>query len=294
MQCCRSKPCVLNKRIGILGCGWLGTPLATLLLEKGYEVRGTTTRDNKRPELEELGIHSYQIYLSETGVQGPLGSFLKGLDNLVVDIPPGLRNQRDADFVSRIRHLDQALQEAGIPRLLYVSSTSVFGSGQGTVTEDTIPEPESNSGRQLLEAERLLLSNTSRQTVVLRLGGLLGPDRHPVFHLSGREIPTGGTIAVNLIRLGDALGALQYLISDPGASGVYHGVYPEYPSRREYYNAEARILKTAPPHFMDPPGPVTGKRVRPERLLQAGFRFSHPIVSADGKNQLHPGQNSPE
>ncbi|MDX1333970.1 MAG: SDR family NAD(P)-dependent oxidoreductase [Robiginitalea sp.] len=279
----------MNKRIGILGCGWLGTPLATSLLEKGYEVRGTTTRDNKRPELEELGVHSYQIYLSETGVQGPLGSFLKGLNSLVVDIPPGLRNQPDADFVSRIRHLEQALQVAGISRLLYVSSTSVFGSVQGTVTEDTIPEPESTSGRQLLGAERLLLSNTSRQTVVLRLGGLLGPDRHPVFHLSGREIPSGGNMAVNLIRLGDALGALQYLISDPGASGVYHGVYPEYPSRREYYSAEARILKTAPPHFMDTPRPVTGKQVRPERLLQAGFRFLHPIVSADEKNHQYPG-----
>lgn len=259
------------------------------LLEKGYEVRGTTTRDNKRPELEELGIHSYQVYLSETGVQGPLGSFLKGLDSLVVDIPPGLRNQPDADFVSRIRHLEQALQEADIPRLLYVSSTSVFGSGQGRVTEDTLPEPESNIGRQLLEAERLLLSNTLRQTVVLRLGGLLGPDRHPVFHLSGREIPTGGNFAVNLIRLGDALGALQHLLSDPKASGVYHGVYPEFPSRREYYSAEARVLKTAPPRFLDTPGPVTGKRVQPDRLLQAGFRFSHPIASADGENHLPPG-----
>jgi nucleoside-diphosphate-sugar epimerase len=279
MQCCRSKAFGLNKRIGILGCGWLGTPLATSLLEKGYEIRGTTTRDDKRFHLEELGIHSYQVYLSEAGVRGPVASFLRGLDCLVVDIPPGLRNQPDADFVARIRHLEEMVQQSDISRLLFVSSTSVFGSRQGTVTEDSIPEPDSNSGRQLLESEKLLLSNTTRQTLVVRLGGLLGPDRHPVLYLSGREIDSGGNLAVNLIRLGDAVGALQHLISNPEAAGIYHGVYPEYPSRRAYYGSEARFLKIPPPHYKDEPGPVSGKQVRPQRLLKAGFLFSHPIFS---------------
>ena len=280
MRCCRSKAFGLNKRIGILGCGWLGTPLATSLLEKGYEIRGTTTRDEKRFHLEELGIHSYQIYLSEAGVRGPIESFLRGLDCLVVDIPPGLRNQPDADFVARIRHLEEMVQQTGIPRLLFVSSTSVFGSGQGTVSEDSAPEPDSNSGRQLLEVEKILLSNPTRQTLIVRLGGLLGPDRHPVRHLSGREIDSGGNLAVNLIRLGDALGVLQHLVSDPEAAGVYHGVYPEHPCRREYYSSEAKFFNMAPPRFKDKPGPVSGKQVRPERLLKAGFVFSHPIFSS--------------
>jgi nucleoside-diphosphate-sugar epimerase len=255
--------------------------LATSLLEQGYDVRGTTTRDEKRFHLEELGIQSYQVFLSETGVQGPVGSFLRGLDCLVVDIPPGLRNQTDADFVSRIRHLEVALKEAGIPKLLFVSSTSVFGSGQGTVTEDSLPEPGSGSARQMLQAEALLLSNPTRQTLVVRFGGLLGPDRHPVFHLSGRELTTGGNLAVNLIRLRDALGVIQHLISDPEGSGIYHGVYPEYPSRRLYYESEARHFNIDPPIFMDEPGSVTGKLVHPERLLKAGFQFSDPIFSAE-------------
>ncbi|MEJ2584477.1 MAG: SDR family NAD(P)-dependent oxidoreductase [Robiginitalea sp.] len=269
----------MNKRIGILGCGWLGTPLATSLIEKGYEIRGTTTRDEKRFHLEELGIQAYQIFLSQTGVQGPVDSFLKGLDYLVIDIPPGLRKQPDTDFTGRIRHLEKTIHKSGIPRVFFVSSISVFGPGQGLVTEETIPKPDSESGRQLLKAEKLLLSNPSRQTVVLRLGGLLGPDRHPVFSLSGREFSSGGNLPVNLIRLGDALGALQHLISDPKASGVYHGVYPEYPGRREYYNSEARFFGISPPFFKDTAGPVTGKKVRPERLLQGGFQFSHPIFS---------------
>ncbi len=269
----------MSERIGILGCGWLGTPLATSLLGKGYKVRGSTTREEKRFHLEELGIQAYQIFLSQTGVRGPVESFLRELDCLIVDVPPGLRNQADADFVSRIRHLEQALASSHVSKVLFVSSTSVFGASQGKVTEETPPEPESNSGRQLLEAEKLLLSNPTRQTVVLRLGGLLGADRHPVLHLSGRDLPTGGNLHVNLIRLEDAVGAIEHLIADPEASGVFHGVYPDYPSRREFYEAEARLLGIPPPAFGDTPGPAAGKQVLPQRLLQGGFHFSHPIGS---------------
>jgi nucleoside-diphosphate-sugar epimerase len=133
----------------------------------------------------------------------------------------------------------------------------------------------------MVQSEALLLSNPARKTLVVRFGGLLGPDRHPVFHLSGREFPAGGNLAVNLIRLEDALGVLQHLISDPEASGIYHGVYPEYPSRRVYYESEARHFNIEPPIFMDGPGPVTGKQVQPDRLIKAGFRFTSPIFSAE-------------
>lgn len=269
----------MSRCIGILGCGWLGTPLATSLLERGYEIRGTTTKEEKCYALEELGVQAFHIYLSQTGVRGPVESFLKGLNCLIVNIPPGLMNQPDADFVSRIRHLENAASHAGIPRVFFVSSTSVFGSGQGIVTEAITPDPETNSGQQMLQAEALLLSNTSRQTVVLRLGGLLGPDRHPVLHLSGKEFSFGGNLSVNLIRLGDALGALQHLVADQEASGVYHGVYPEHPPRRDYYASEARFFGIPPPVFKDKPGATTGKRVHPERLLKKGFQFYHSIFS---------------
>lgn len=265
--------------MGILGCGWLGTPLATSLLEAGYDVRGTTTDVEKLVPLEELGVVPFRIVLTETGVEGPLPLFLKGLDTLVVNIPPGLRKKPDADFLSKIHILDRALSEAGTPRLLFVSSTAVFADRQGIVLEDTPPEPVSRSGLQQLKAENVLLENPSRNTVVLRLGGLLGPDRHPVTHLSGREIPSGGNLRVNLIRIGDALGALRQLVADPGALGIYHGVYPAHPSRRDFYTSEARLMEVDPPRFLDPAGPAEGKTVRSTRLQKAGFHFSHSIYS---------------
>ena len=42
----------MNQRISILGCGWLGLPLAVELISKGYKVNGSTTSMTKVRELE--------------------------------------------------------------------------------------------------------------------------------------------------------------------------------------------------------------------------------------------------
>ena len=36
-----------REKISILGCGWLGLPLAKSLLAKGYKIKGSTTSESK-------------------------------------------------------------------------------------------------------------------------------------------------------------------------------------------------------------------------------------------------------
>ena len=43
-------------KISILGCGWLGFPLAKALLSKGLSVKGSTTSSEKLATLEKAGI----------------------------------------------------------------------------------------------------------------------------------------------------------------------------------------------------------------------------------------------
>ena len=42
------------KKIGILGCGWLGFSLAKSLIGDGYEVHGSSTSIEKKDEFENL------------------------------------------------------------------------------------------------------------------------------------------------------------------------------------------------------------------------------------------------
>ena len=47
------------KVVSVIGCGWLGFPLAKLLINKGFSVKGSTTQQEKISLLENAGIEAY-------------------------------------------------------------------------------------------------------------------------------------------------------------------------------------------------------------------------------------------
>lgn len=268
----------MNKNIGILGCGWLGKPLGESLVKKGYKVRGSSTRSENISSLRRAGIEGYQLLITENGIEGPIGSFLQGLQCLVLNIPPGLRSNPDSDFAAKTNQLRIALGDT-VPHVIFVSSISVYGQSQGIVSEKDVPKPESESGRQLLKAESLLLSDQKRLIQVVRPGGLLGPDRHPVRMLSGKQFHDGGNQKVNLIRLEDLLLALESLISGSFPSGIYNAVYPDHPTKRDFYRREAQFFKVQPPGYLHPASPAKGKEVVSLAFNERGIRFTSPIYS---------------
>ena len=72
------------KQISILGCGWLGLPLAKALLENGFLVKGSTTSVEKLSVLENSGIHPFLIALESNSVSGDIETFLKGSKTLII------------------------------------------------------------------------------------------------------------------------------------------------------------------------------------------------------------------
>ena len=53
------------KIISILGCGWLGKPLAISLISKGFLVKGSTTSDKKLKVLSSDNIIPFLIDISQ-------------------------------------------------------------------------------------------------------------------------------------------------------------------------------------------------------------------------------------
>ena len=68
----------MKTTVGIMGCGWLGLPLAQVLMEKGFNVKGTTTSFEKLSVLTNIGIESYRLRLTDNGVEGDWDSFFFG------------------------------------------------------------------------------------------------------------------------------------------------------------------------------------------------------------------------
>lgn len=252
----------MNKKISILGCGWLGLPLAKSLLSKGYEVKGSTTSESKLVMLKNAGISPFQIQLEEHQVIGNIEAFLKETDVLIIDIPPGLRREtstfNEMSFVNKIKTLIPFIEKSGIQKVVFVSSTSVYGDSFPIVeiTEETKPNPDTESGKQLVVAETLLQSNTNFKTTVIRFGGLLGDDRHPVKFLAGRTNVENPDAPVNMIQREDCIGIIEKVLDFARNDNwewnlTFNAVAPQHPTRKAYYHKKAENLNLPLPIFAE-------------------------------------------
>ena len=239
------------KQISILGCGWLGMPLAKSLFEKGFSVNGSTTSLEKISALKSNGIQAFQIELSETEIKGEIDSFLKNSEILIIDIPPKLRSISSENFVKKIQNLIPFIEKATIEKVIFISSTSVYGDDNSIVTETTNPNPDTESGKQLLETETVLQSNTNFKTTVIRFGGLIGEDRHPIHFLTGRKNIENPEAAINLIHQKDCIGIIKAVIEQDCFGESFNAVAPFHPTRKEYYTQKAIELGLLVPEFVN-------------------------------------------
>lgn len=223
--------------------------MALSLQRKGHAIHGSTTTENKLKILMEAAIQPYLIDLTENSVEGDMRSFLAGSEVLILDIPPKMRSDPSRTFSDKINVLIPFIEASTVKRVLFVSSTSVFGDDQGRVDEETVPRPDSASGKELLKSEKLLTRNPHFQTTILRFGGLMGAERHPVKYLAGKKNSSGAQAPVNLIHREDCMGIIEEIINRDSWGHVFHGVHPEHPSKGDYYTRKALEYGLEPPHF---------------------------------------------
>ena len=236
-------------QISILGCGWLGLPLAKALLEKGFLINGSTTSEEKILMLKNKGINPFLIRLESQNVVGEMAHFLDGSTTLIIDIPPKLRGNSTEDFVGKIQNLIPHLENSTLKNVLFISSTSVYGENNTIITEETTTNPDTEGGRQLVKAEALLQKNSHFKTTILRFGGLIGEDRNPVKFLSGRENIENPEAPINLIHQEDCIGIILKILETDSWNETFNAVTPFHPSREKYYTKKATDLNLVPPKF---------------------------------------------
>jgi len=264
-------------QIAVLGCGWLGFPLAKKLVSEEFTVQGSTTSETKMTLLKESGITPFQVVLTEEAVQGSIPDFLKEVEILIIDIPPGLRNVTSASkkpFVAKIEKLLPHIEQSSVKKLLFVSSTSVYSDVHPIVTEETLPDPITESGRQLTEVEKLLQQHSGFKTTVIRFGGLIGSDRHPIKMLAGRENLDHPDAVINLIHQEDCIGIILKIIEKEVWNETFNAVTPYHPTRQEYYHKKATEMNLAIPKFATDK-PSVGKCISSAKIEQVlAYSFS--------------------
>lgn len=236
-----------------MGCGWLGFPLAKKLIEKGNSVNGSTTSENKLSTFKDFNINPFLVTLDSESISESIQDFLAESEILIIDIPPKLRAANpDSDkkvFVEKIKNLIPFIEKSTVKKVLFVSSTSVYGDDNDLITEETIPNPETESGKQLFLAEKLLQENQNFETTILRFGGLIGEDRHPVKFLAGKENLENPDAPINLIHLNDCIRIIEAIINQSKWKEVFNAVAPFHPTRAEYYIQKASDMNLSEPKF---------------------------------------------
>lgn len=259
----------MKKHISVIGCGWLGLPLATYLFAKGCKVKGSTTSEDKLELLKKHNIEEFIVRLNATHITGHYAECLAGSETVIINIPPGLRKNPDKNHVAEITHLIKAIEAQHVKNVLYISSTSVFKNTDDfpLINEGSVPNGSSNSAKQLIEIEQLLHNNPNFNTTVLRFGGLYDAERHPATYLAGRKNIANPKAPINLIHKEDCIQIIVTILINNLWNVSLNAVYPSHPNKKTYYFAYCKHHNLPLPEF-NSSTKSKGKTVNCSKLVQ--------------------------
>ncbi len=178
--------------IFIIGCGDIGRRVAAVWLQRGTTVTAVQRRTSQTTISSHKGPHKNPNKSSHNSPKSVVNLALDfddpqsvaalNINNAIVYyfVPPPKNGVID----SRISHFLSKVQTQTPKRLVYISTSGVYGDCNGRwITEDEPPKPTSDRSHRRLNAENQLQSycrNVGADFVVLRVSGIYGVNRLPV------------------------------------------------------------------------------------------------------------------
>jgi nucleoside-diphosphate-sugar epimerase len=269
----------------IFGCGYLGRRVAQRWLQSGHTVFAVTRWPSRAQGFISQGLSPIVCDLTEPSALGDLPAadsvlFAVGYDRTTD------KTIRDV-YVEGLRNVLDALpRDTG--RILYISSTGVFGQVRGQWVDERSPcQPTREGGQACLEAERLLAAHPlASRAIILRMAGIYGPGRIPQIQQlqQGRAIAAPSRGYLNLVHVEDAASvvlAAEQRATPPRLYLVSDGCPVE---RADYYRELARLIGAPAPHFQDPgrdtPAALragSSKRICNQRMVdELAVKFVYP------------------
>lgn len=239
-------------KIGIIGLGYLGKPLAKKLTTEGYEVVGTTSRE-------------YDL------LKDDVPSNLKHCDIVIYDVPP----------LSEIEAIEKCFKQfSRDKKFIYISSTSIYGPNAGAIDENYLPPENSPYAPIVLKLENIARAHFVN-LCLLRFGGLYGntPDhkRHPVTFLAGKTHLKTGSEFLHLVHVDDCIEAIMAVIEENFFPCELNIISDLRITKKEYYTHMAKKLGLEVPLYDDVilSNPTKISNERSKELL--GITYQNPL-----------------
>ncbi|TYP96261.1 nucleoside-diphosphate-sugar epimerase [Tenacibaculum adriaticum] len=245
------------KTYSILGCGWLGLPLATQFISKGICIKGSSTSVDKLEKLKKYKITSYLVDIEK---EGDYQEFLDA-EVLIIAI-----TSKD---INAYEYLVSQIEKASVKKVVFISSTSVYPSLNKVITEedDTIDS-------LLAKVENIFRNNTNFKTTIIRFAGLFGGDRKPGNWFRNKKVPHPKGY-VNMIHREDCIAIIEKIIKQDVWNETFNACSNHHPTREAFYTNAKKSIGMEPPVF-DDSQPLKYKIISPKKLeTRLGYRFKH-------------------
>lgn len=255
-------------KITIIGCGWLGLPLLESLVKAKHTVWGTGRSEATLDAIKAAGGKGFRVDLPTNF----FGAVFGGQDVLIVTLPPGGRQlgaRATPAYLEKLAPLGPVLAGQKGPHIIYTSSTGVYGAAAGAVDELKAVAPDTHSANAVVAAEDWLGQQTEKRTI-LRLAGLIGPDRHPGNFYGGKGRPVKEADApVNLVHRDDVIEAIHTLLGAGLPSGIFNVCAAAHPPKGDFYAAAAQAVGKEIAGLE--PGGTDGKIIVSDKLRGLGW-----------------------
>ncbi len=266
-------------RILIAGCGDVGTALGLELVERGHDVFGARRSAHRL----RAPLRPVPVDLTD---RREIEQVVPVVDVVVYTAAAGSRDEESyrRAYVDGVSALLETLAARSEPprRVIFVSSTAVYGERGGEWVDETAPlAPRNFTGRNLVAGERRVLASPIPATVV-RFAGIYGPGRRRMIERARAGARCAGDPPkfTNRIHRDDCAGVLSHLVElAEGCADTYIGVDDAPVEECEVLEWLASRIGAPAPQRVRGSGPGergAGKRCRNARLRASGYRFRYP------------------
>ena len=280
-------------RVLIIGAGYVGMPLGAELVRRGHEVFGVRRDASASGSLRSAGINPIFADVTQPNTLEKLPRDFDWVVNCVASGGGSAEDYRRV-YLQGTRNvvdwLRTARRDAGNPRFVYTSSTSVYGQNDGSMVDEKSPtEPATETGRVLLETEGALLDAARKNNfaaMILRVAGIYGPERGHWFKqfLSGDARLDGkGERFLNMIHRDDVIGCIVATLERGHGGEIYNAVDNEPVSQFNFFSWLATTLGKPRPDSIPEniegtrKRGITNKRISNLKLKQQlGYSFKYP------------------
>ena len=278
-------------RILIAGCGYVGQATADLFHAAGWDAEGWTASEKSASALSAKPYPICQIDISNRDQVAERPGTFDAVIHCASSRGGGFESYRQI-YLNGARNL---LDRFAGTRMLFTSSTSVYAQHDGSwVTEESETQPARETGRILLETEKIVLG---RGGTVARLSGIYGPGRSALLSkfLAGTAIidPENDRF-VNQVHRDDIASAVFLLVSGEWQERQIYNVVDDQPMlQSDCYRWLAQRLNRPLPPIRELTEQRkrgdTNKRVSNAKLRSLGWTLQYPTFADAMEKSILPG-----